>query len=725
MEKFFNPKSMVIFGLSEKDTNIPGYILDNCVRWGYKGRIFGVTPGASGEAVQGVTVYGSLSDLPIIPELAVLLIPAKFVPIAMEECGKLGIKRVAVLAGGFNESGEDGEGRAEEIKKIAAKYDIRFIGPNGLAISDTYSGVCLPFIPMQKIPQGGFSLISQSGGLGLVLWTMIIDENLGMAKFASIGNKLNIDECDMLEYFGRDPQTKVIGLYLESIKDGERLVKVAQKINKPIIALKANTSHAGSRAAMSHTASMSNNDEIVDAAFERAGIVRIDHVSDFVSIAKAFNLPPMRGNRLMVMTPGGGSAVIMADLCEKYGFEFADPGEAFYEKLNDYTNAGGIIKFSNPLDMGDIYNTKKYPVIFHDVLNSDNVDGAIYGHALPTLAPGDSIFRRLFYTDISNQTIGAMLSSGKPLGVCITAPVKSLRKMKQNLDYPLYERSEDLIKALRVQSDYYCKQDKKQLEGTPEEISLPGSFNTSGVQNRAALLNGNIGEEMLDLVSDCGIKTAQSTIATTADEAAAQAGKMGYPVVMKIVSPDVLHKSDAGGVMIGLNNEEEVRSAFDTITNNIRAYNNEARFEGIRVMEMAPGGTDMFIGAMRDEAFGPVVVFGYGGIYTEIFKDIERVLCPAPRAEIKAKLEKLKCFEILKGARGQKQADIDSLVDVIERISHLMALCPEIKELDLNPVRVFENGMGAMALDARAKIIPAEKGSFKKETVTKNEAVCC
>jgi acetyltransferase len=702
---------MVIFGLTSKNINIPAYILKNTLRWGYQGAIFGVTPGHAGEEVEGIRVHNCLEDLPVVPELAVMLIPARFIPSAMEDCGRLGVKRIAILAGGFNESGENGEDLARSITGVAAKYGIRFMGPNGLAVADAHSGICLPFVPHRKMGEGGFSFITQSGGLCLVLWNIMNDENVGMAKFASIGNKLNIDEADILEYLGTDPRTTVIGLYLESIGNGRRLVEAAKKINKPIIALKANVSAAGSRAAMSHTASMSNDDDIVNAAFEQAGIIRINHVHEFISMAKIFSLPPMRGNRLMVMTPGGGAAVIKADLCEQYGFEFADPGREFYEGLNQYTNAG-VIRFSNPLDMGDIYNVRAYPEIFRNALSNENVDGAIYGHALPLFPDDDSsIFRQMFYTDITAETADVINSTGKPLGISMSSPQTSHVKICRKFDYPLFSRTEEMIKALRVQADFHARMARGEEKPAASRTDMDEKALNTWLHDH----EGDLGEEILELLGLAGIPVMDSCVVRHEEEAARAASETGYPLVMKIVSPDVLHKSDAGGVVIDIRDEDAARKAFGDIRENVVSMCPDARIEGMRLMRMAEPGHDMFVGALRDESFGPVVVFGYGGIYTEVFRDIDRVLCPSSRKEIEGKLMKLKCTSILRGARGRGRSDIEAYIDIIQRVSHLMFLCDGLCELDLNPVRVFNSESGALVLDARGRI----KGAKMTESISR------
>ncbi|HMA86762.1 MAG TPA: CoA-binding protein, partial [Desulfosalsimonadaceae bacterium] len=339
MEKLFYPESIVIMGLSKKPNNVPRLILENLIRWGYMGRIFGVNPTSSEVHVDGVRMYKRIDELPIVPDLCVSLIPAKFVPDAIKACGEFGIKWMAVPSGGFNELSEDGQQLADITMETARKYGVRFVGPNALTVANTSNGLCLPFIPLYKPFEGGFSLITQSGGLGLMLWHLMNNGNIGLAKFASIGNKLDLDEIDFLEYFGRDPETRVIGMYLESITNGRKLVETAAAIDKPIVIYKANTTSAGNKAAMSHTAAISNDEDIIDSAIERAGMIRIRNFSDFISMAKVFKLPPMRGNRMMIMSPAGGFTVILADLCEQAGFEFADPGPAFYQELQNYSNA--------------------------------------------------------------------------------------------------------------------------------------------------------------------------------------------------------------------------------------------------------------------------------------------------------------------------------------------------------------------------------------------------
>ena len=698
MEKLFYPESIVIYGLSGKPNNIPRLILENMIRWRYPGRIFGVNPNSTDEHVDGIKMYDKIEDLPIIPDLAVALIPARYVPETIEACGRFGVKRMAIPSGGFNELGEEGKRLAEKTVSTAQAHGVRFVGPNGLAVANTDIGLCIPFVPIYMPPKGGLSIITQSGGLGIMLWNILAEEDVGMAKFASIGNKLDIDEVDILKYYGQDPHTKVICIYLESITRGRELCDAAAAIDKPVIILKSNTTATGQKTAVSHTAAISNNDDIVDAAFERAGIIRIDNFHEFVSVAKAFQLPPMRGNRIMLMSPAGGFGVIMADLSEKLNFELADPGKEFYENLGKSSNAG-IIGFSNPLDMGDIYDPKMYGNTFYSVMHNDNVDAALYVSQWPEMPKGQDPFHSMFRADISKEVIGATLSSDKPLGVCLFGQSESIHKIKKNLSIPIFNTLEEMIKGFRRQADYHAKKEEK--NNNPK---LPEKIDLLSVADWLKQRSGAVGEETLEMLPEFGIQSTKSKVATTADEAVVYAKQTGFPVVMKVVSPDALHKSDAGGVLLNIESEEDVRQGFDTICANLNRYKSDAVLHGVRIASQSSEGYDMFVGALLDPTFGPVVFFGFGGIYIEIFKDVQCVLCPATRNEIEEKVNRLQSNKILNGVRGKLAANTISFIETIEKVSHLVSQFPEIVELDLNPVRLSADGSPALVLDARMVI---------------------
>ncbi len=698
LDTFFSPASLAIYGLSSTPRNTPRIILENCLRWGFRGRIFGVNPATQETDVCGIRVYRSAADLPVIPDLAALLIPARYVPEAVADCGEAGIKRLAIQAGGFNESSGEGQRLAADLLTNAEKYGIRFVGPNGLTLADTTSGLCLPFVPSFPVKKGGLSMITQSGGLGLFLWNLMESEQVGMAKFVSIGNKLDLDENDFLEYLGADPATRVIGLYLESIVDGRRLLRIAERIDKPVIIYKANTTAAGRRAAISHTAALSNNDEIIDTAFDRAGIIRIDHFRDFVTTAKAFDLPPMRGKRIMAMSPAGGMAVAMADACERQGFTFADPGQEFYRELAEVANAG-IIKLANPLDMGDFYRIGTYPTIFSRVLGSNQVDGAIYVSQWPRMPKGgEDVFTAMFNTDISLETIGAVRSSAKPLAVALYGHAPTLAAMKQRLSIPIFDGPEEALLALQRQRAFHAHKTKGPFQPDPADGNQREAAQ-SWLQGRG----GVIGEDTCTLLALYGLPGSPTEVATTAEEAGHIAEAIGFPVVLKVVSPDAVHKTEANGVLTHIKSRQEVEQGFSVIRENLERYRRGAQLEGVRISAMAGDGVDMFIGGLQDPAFGPVIFFGFGGIHVEVFKDVQRALCPSSFAEIMQKIEQLHSYRILTGLRGRPAINPTPFARCIRNMAQLLADFPQIVELDINPVRIFDQGE-VLALDARMRL---------------------
>ena len=703
MERFFYPESIAIFGLSSKPNNIPRITLENMLRWGYRGRIFGINPKSEDAHVDGIKMYHDLTDLPEVPDLAYCLIPARFVPDVVEQCGKFGINRMAISSGGFSEFGEEGRKLSEMTLSKARQYAIRFVGPNGVTVANTANGLCLPFVPLHKAPEGGMSVISQSGGVALMLFNFLVDENIGMAKFASIGNKLDLDEVDFLEYLISDPATKIICLYLESIDRGQRFIEIAMRSEKPIVVMKSNTTVAGKKAAMSHTAALSNDETIIDTAFKRAGVIRIHNYHDFIAVVKAFQLPPMKGKKVMVMSPAGGFSVITADLCEKIGFTFADPGQDFYTGLQKFSNAG-VIQFSNPLDMGDIYDPQLTAHVIYSVMHSDEVDGVLYVGQRPQMPVGENVFYRMFLTDMSKEAWGTILSSGKPLAICLFGPSRMILQTKRTVNFPIFNSAEEMVRAMAAQMNFH--QDKSR---PPKRLEMPGNVQMRKAQRWTKGRAGDFGEEALDLLAAFGLTRVESFVAGDADQAVQYAEKVGFPVVMKVVSPDALHKSEFGGVILGIRDTSQANDAFQTIRKNLYAHNKKARFTGVRVVPMVSDGCDMFIGAKHDPSFGPVVFFGIGGVYIEAFKDFAASLCPTFPEEVLEKLETLRSFPILKGYRGKDSYDVDAFIDCVVRVSHLMSTFPQIEELDINPVRVFSKGKGLCALDARMRIRKLEK----------------
>ncbi len=701
MHKIFYPESIVIIGLSSKPTNIPRLTLENLLRWGYRGRIFGVNERSDDAHVDGIRMYKKIEDLPEAPDMAYCMTPAQLIPQMIEQCGKFGIRRMAIPSGGFSEYSDEGRTLSASMLNIARKYGIRFVGPNSLTVANTDNGLCLPFVALHKAPKGEMSIISQSGGVALSLLNYLSDEKIGLAKLASIGNKLDLDEVDFLDYYGSDPQTRLICLYLESITRGKKLIDTAKKIDKPIIIYKANTTKAGEKAAMSHTAALSSDEAIIDSAFKEAGIIRIDNILDFIALAKAFHLPAMKGRRIMVMSPAGGFAVMGADLCEKAGFEFADMGQDFYEGLKQFSNAG-VINFSNPLDMGDIYDPQLTAHVIYSVMHSDQVDGSIYISQRPQMPQGENVFHKLFLADLSKEAWGSILSAGKPLGICLFGPTRMIQQAKRNVEFPIFNSPEEMINALALQMKYH---EYKEFKGENKSLPTPGGIEQNRAKQWMQGKQGSYGEEALELLKAYGLKVIDSKTALTEEEAVECAVELGFPVAMKVISPDALHKSDAGGVLLNLVNSKQVAEGFSSIRENLNLYNSKAHFGGVRVQRMASEGYDMFIGGRQDPSFGPVVFFGMGGIFIEVFRDVANIICPARPERVGKELQQLRSAQVLSGYRGKEPGDVDAFIEIVVRTSFLLADFPGISELDINPVRVFSVGQGAVALDARVCLV--------------------
>jgi acetate---CoA ligase (ADP-forming) len=375
-------------------------------------------------------------------------------------------------------------------------------------------------------------------------------------------------------------------------------------------------------------------------------------------------------------------------------------GNDFYESLKQFSNAG-VINFSNPLDMGDIYDPKLTAHVIYSVMHSEQVDGSIYISQRPQMPQGENVFQKMFLADISMEAWGSILSAGKPLGICLFGPTRTIQQAKRYVEFPIFNSPEEMIKALAAQMKYYER--RKKLLEHKEPLPLSAIDQTTA---RRWMLDkqGEYGEETFELLEAYGIKTAASRTAVNPNEAIEHARTLGYPVVLKVVSPDALHKSDVGGVILNLKNDQEVANAFLTIKNNLLRFNKDALFSGVRIQKMAGEGFDLFIGGKHDPSFGPVVFFGMGGIYIEAFRDVANILCPARPESIAERLASLRSAAILKGLRGQPAGDTEAFIDLVMRTGQLLADFPGIKELDINPVRVFPSGKGVIALDTRVRI---------------------
>jgi len=693
MREFFYPKSVAVVGVSEKPTNLGRNIVGNLIEYGYQGIVYAVGP--NGGVIETRRIYKSVLDIPDPVDLALALTPAPTVPAVLEDCGRKGIRWVIIETAGFREYNDGGRKLEEEIDRVAEKYGIRFVGPNCIGAINMENGLCLPFPRLHRfIKQGEVSMISQSGGVGMSVLNLMANEGLGLDKFVSMGNMQNVDAEDMLEYFIQDEGTGMVFLYLESIRDGRRLMEIARRSPKPILAFKSNIGRLGQKIAMSHTASLTSDDKVVDAAFHQAGILRVRDATTLGNSLKVLEMPPMKGGNLAVISRSGGHAVIAADACELSGFNLAHFPETFLREIEKHFRAS-VIRLTNPLDLGDLFDLDVYAQIVEKTLKLDGVDGVVFLHTSLSTAENQKSRQLL------ERLMALVEKYRKPVAYYISAAAQEIADLKQTYPFPIFTQVVETVRALEM-SRYYDRQSA--LARLDEEIPafevdrepVRRLIDSARGEGRDLLLS-----EALEALERYGIPTVRSVSAGTVEEACQAADEIGYPVAVKIIAGQVSHKSDVGGVQLNLRNRPAVAAACEDMLARIHKAYPEARIDGVLVQPMITGGREMILGGRQDPQGGPVVVAGLGGIFVEIFDEAVVRVAPISRRVALEMVESLRGAQILKGARGHKPADIDALVDALLRLSQLMVDFPEIKELDLNPLRLFHEKDGCAALDAR------------------------
>jgi acetate---CoA ligase (ADP-forming) len=693
MRDIFYPNSVAVIGVSEQPTNLGRNIVANLIEYEYQGAVYAV--GRSGGTIETHRIYHSILDIPDDIGLAVILTPARTVPGILEQCGKKGVKRVIIETAGFREYGTQGHELEVEMLDIANKYGMRFVGPNCIGAINMENGLCVPFPRLKKfIHQGNVSMITQSGGVGMSVLNLMANEGIGLNKMVSIGNMLNINAEDMLEYFIDDPGTGIVFLYLESIGDGRRLMDVARRSNKPILGFKSNIGKLGQSIAASHTASLSSDDKVVEAAFQQAGIIRVRDATSLGNSLKILELPPMRGKNLAVISRSGGHAVIASDACELSGFNLAPFPDSFLREIESYFRAS-VIRLTNPLDLGDLFDLDVYARIIDETLQLASVDGVVFLHTSLSKAEHEKS------RELLNRLMELVKLYDKPVAYYISAEAGEVNYLKQNYPFPIFTQVVETVRALEI-SYRNCCGFKREMPGVGKSYDIADQSVVRNIldlaqeEKRDLLLS-----EAVRVLEHYEIPTAVSLQAVTVDEAQVAADKIGYPVAIKVISEQISHKSDVGGVQLNLRNREAVAEAFDDMMERLRQAYPEVEPEGVLVQPMITGGWEMILGGRQDRQFGPVVLVGLGGIFTEIFEEVVVRVAPISRQEAFEMIKSLRGSQVLEGARGYKSADIEAIVDSVMRLAQLLADFPEIREIDINPIKVFPAGEGCRALDAR------------------------
>ncbi len=687
-----NPRTIAVVGASHKPGKVGHEVLRNLINYGFPGRIYPINP--KGGEILGLRVYRSLLEVPDEVDLAVIVVPARIVPSVVEDAGKKGVKALAIITSGFSETGPDGAELERRIVEIARRYGMRILGPNIVGIMSTSKRINATFSGLTPYP-GGVTIISQSGALLIAMAGRTWIEKVGINDMISIGNMSDITFPDLLQYYYGDENTKVIGLYIEGLKKGREFIEVARRANKPIVALKAGVSRRGALAAASHTGSLAGSAAVYRGAFRQARVVWANDLDDFFDKMLVLSLlrPPENGH-VLIITNGGGVGVLSTDEAERQGIELEDPPKDLKAELRKYMPEFGSDK--NPVDLTGMATEKEYYGTVSAALSHPWVGALVV------------LFCETALTDpqeVADAIVRAYEDSGrsKPMVVSFIGGPETMKAADtvKERGIPIYKSPELALRALAGLVEYSRILKKGEPEFKPfEDVDrerVREILEAAKGEGRSFLLE----HEAKGVLEAYGIPVARTRVASTPEEAVALARETGLPIVMKIVSPDIIHKSDAGGVFVGVETERDVEETFRKIVENARRYKPGARIVGVTVQELAPQGLEVIVGATRDPQFGPVVAFGLGGIMVEALRDVSFRVAPVTPEDAEEMVWEIKARDLLGPFRGQRPRDVGALREAISRISQLVVDFPEIAELDANPIMLYGEGEGLKVVDAR------------------------
>ena len=695
---FLSPKSIAVIGASDKVGSVGRAITSNIMK-GYKGTVFPISP--SRDTVFDQKAYKSVLDVPEEIDLAVIITKNTIVPTVLEECGQKKIQGAVVITAGFKEVDEEGKKLEQQLKDISKKYNLRIIGPNCLGVMNLDPQTMMNSTFLKITPKSGeIALVSQSGAICAALVEDASAQGIGFSAVVSMGNKADMTEIDILKILAEHEQTKVIVMYLEDMGNGQEFLKVCKQITKnnaikkPVLVLKSGRSPEGAKAAMSHTGALMGSDEIYDALLKQSGAIRVDTMEELFDYATAFSKQPLPSEGdLVIVSNAGGPAIISTDSCSKLGIKMAKI-EEIRSKIDSVIPPWGSSR--NPVDIVGDADFNRFENVLNEVLQHKNV-GSVISMCTPSATLDYDKLAEVI-VKMSKKYKKTMLASLMGLDEGITN-----REILAAGDIPYYTYAEGSIRALKAMLrfvDWTKVPDGNVTEFKVDMNKARAIFDKVKSEGRTNLLEDE-GREILDAY---GFPLPESSVAATEDEAVDVANKIGYPIVMKISSPQIVHKSDAGGVKVNLTNDDEVRDGFKAIMENAKKYDSNAEIKGVLIVEMVKGGKEMIIGSKLEPGMGPVVMLGMGGIYVEILKDVTFRLAPLTDQEADDMISSIKTKKLLDGVRGEKPSDISKLSECIQRLSQLVTDFTEIKELDMNPVLVMEQGDGCKILDVRIGI---------------------
>lgn len=686
------PKSIAVVGASGTPGKIGYTVVKNLIDSQYQGTVYPINP--KSDEILGLKAYPSVLDVPGEIDAAAIVVPAKFAPQMAEECGKKGVKGLIIIASGFSEVGfKDLE---DQVVAISHQYGMRVLGPNIVGIlsnSDQCNASFAPFLPLP----GRAALVSQSGALLIAMDAASYTRRVGFDKMVSIGNMSDVNFGDMVNWLGQDENTACISLYIEGLKNGPNFIKAARNAGKPIIALKSGVSAHGAAAAASHTGSLAGSGKVYESAFQQAGVVRAADLNNLFDRTLALSLqPPMPGDNLLIITNGGGVGVLATDAAERYGLPLRFAPEDVQAELKKHMPAFGSAK--NPVDLTGMAGEDWYHDSVRYSFAHEWVDGLVVLYCETAMTDPREIAKGI------KRAVDASGVEGKPIVVSFVGGEQSAESRRWLVEsgIPAYDAPDVAVNAMGALREY-ARNTAEASTPFQRFADVDEARAREIIANARAEAGSNLTEVDSKAIFEAyGLPIAKTRLAVSEDEAVRIANEIGFPVVMKIMSPDILHKSDAGGVKVNIKDEAGIREAYNVILANAKAYKADAHILGVAIQEMAPWGTEVILGSINDATFGPTVMFGLGGIFVEILKDVTFRVAPVSVDQGRQMLEDIKGAPILQGARGEAPCDTEALAEVLSRYSQMIhELGDEIFESDANPVIVYAEGEGVKVVDAR------------------------
>jgi acetyltransferase len=695
IKALFEPASVAVIGASRRKESVGSAVVSNLVAAKFKGEIYPINPKV--DVIQGLKCYPSILETPGSVDLAVIILPSSAVPDIMRECVQKGVKAVVVISAGFREVGPEGKKLEEEVIRIAREAGIRVMGPNCLGHINTDPKISLnaSFSPSTPV-SGKIAFVSQSGALCAAILDYAKGEHIGFSKFVSFGNKADLTELDLLRYLKDDPQTNVILMYVEDLVDGQAFINLAREITgevkKPILAIKSGRTAQGAKAAKSHTGSLMGSDEVYDAIFMQSGVIRVDSVEEMFEYAMGFAHQPIpKSNRVAIVTNAGGPGIMATDACVKSGLEIAEIGVKTTEELKKVLPPTS--NFSNPIDVIGDAQHDRYESALQHVLADQNVDSLFVILTPQAMTEIEETARVI--VDMKKKTDKTMVA-------CFMggADVSRGAKILKENDIPNYPFPGEAAKTLGAMVRYKVWLDRPRTNVKKFSVDSAKAAQVIEAARKEKQRLLNVAQSM-DVLKAYGFPVPAFGVAASETEVGKVAADIGFPVAMKIISQKIVHKLDVGGVKLNLKTKEEAKGAYRQILEALKERKMQDQIDGVFIQAMGQKGREVILGMNRDAHFGPMIMFGLGGTYVEVFKDVTFRLAPMRELSVKRMVGSIRSYPILKGVRGQAPADTKTIIECLQRLSQLSCEQSEIQEIDINPLLVYDQGQGAQVIDAR------------------------